>query len=98
MGRPKGSKNKPKHKAKPVKEPRIPQKHATIMPELTQDETCRICERVPFGKLVYLGFGHWRHDICGLGSKDWELYFQRQSKATKAVLQPFRQYYKEREL
>ena len=39
--------------------------------------TCKICERVSFGKIVHLGFDKWRHDHCEAGSPDWRIYYQR---------------------
>ncbi len=59
------------------------------------DKLCKICGRVPFGRITYVGFGHWRHEECGLGSEEWTLYYQRQSLKTKKVLNEFLTYYKE---
>ena len=60
--------------------------------ESVEDECCKICERVKFGKIVYLGFNHWRHDECGLGSEAWKLYYETQSKTIKTVLEEFHRF------
>ena len=56
------------------------------------DEFCRVCERVAFGDVVRLGFDHWRHAHCELGSPEWDLYYQRQAKAVRAKLTEFHNY------
>ena len=40
------------------------------------DEYCQVCERVYFGDVQVLGFGHWRHSYCRPGSEDWMRYFR----------------------
>jgi len=57
------------------------------------DETCKICERVRFDSVVRLGFGHWRHDACAMGSIEWKEYFLRQSPEKKKYLQTFFDFY-----
>ncbi len=42
----------------------------TVEPELLK-ELCQVCNRVPFGDIVRLGFGRWRHDCCAGGSQSW---------------------------
>lgn len=58
------------------------------------DELCVICGRVSFGKLIYTGFGHWRHEDCCLGSEAWKLYYQSQSLKDRKVLSEFYNYHK----
>lgn len=52
-------------------------------------ECCHICERVTFGTVVPLAFGHWRHDSCALGSEEWKLYYLRQPLKAKGTLKEF---------
>jgi hypothetical protein len=58
-------------------------------------ESCKICERVPFGKVVPLGFGKWRHDTCEIGTEEWTLYHARLSKEHKRKLADLVSCYKE---
>ena len=53
------------------------------------DETCLICGRVHFGEIVRTGFGHWRHEACGLGGPEWREFFMRLSSTQKKALQEF---------
>lgn len=39
------------------------------------DETCLYCDRVCFGTIQMLAFGHWRHEACAPGSKAWINYY-----------------------
>jgi len=32
---------------------------------------CYVCDRVQFGKVVYLGSDKWRHEACAPGSRNW---------------------------
>ena len=59
------------------------------------DKLCKICERVPFGNITYVGFGHWRHEACAVGSEAWKLYYQRQSATDRRILSEFLNYYTE---
>lgn len=36
---------------------------------------CKICQRVPFGDIVQLAGGQWRHDACAFGSVSWKEYY-----------------------
>jgi hypothetical protein len=47
------------------------------------DEHCIICDRVPFGDIVRLGFGHWRHDQCAPGSPAWRERYQQLPSSAK---------------
>jgi hypothetical protein len=53
------------------------------------DEHCKICGRVPFGQTVRLGFGHWRHEDCGLGEQAWLDYFNALSPSEQDKLVEF---------
>jgi len=64
----------------------------TIEPSKPLDEVCYVCDRFCFGEIVCVGFGHWRHNHCGIGSEDWELYYQRQSENSKHILSEFHDY------
>ena len=44
---------------------------------------CAICERVPFGNIVRLGFDRWRHAGCAPGSPEWCAYFAAIPKAKR---------------
>jgi hypothetical protein len=44
---------------------------------------CAICERVPFGNLIRLGFDRWRHAGCEPGSPEWCVYFEALPKAKR---------------
>lgn len=56
-------------------------KAATVsQPEL--DEFCQVCERVRWGNYQYLTHGHWRHEECAPGSKNWVENYPRRSKKT----------------
>ena len=89
MSRTKGSKNK----LKVIDTVKIGQKYPPPSPPSITVTCCKICDRVCFGNFVTLPYGQWRHDICAIGSEEWNLYYQRQSKATKAKLTEFAQYY-----
>lgn len=49
-------------------------------------EFCKVCERVPFGDIVRLGHGTWRHDECQIGSEAWAEYFAKLPAKEKANL------------
>ena len=64
----------------------------TVEPLQGDDECCKICGRVSFGLIVYLGFHHWRHEECKLGSEEWNLYYQTQPKRVKEVYAEFHKF------
>jgi hypothetical protein len=80
MGRPKGSRNKQKHHPKPpLKRTQLPQ----------EASYCKICDRVPFGIIVPLGYRSWRHESCELGSEAWKDYYLALPKAHRQALEEF---------
>jgi len=87
MGRPKGSKNKSSKSLKHgIKRPeQTLEALKTTMSHLVPSY-CKICDRVPFGSIVPLGCGSWRHDGCAIGSKEWGHYYHRQSLKTQQTL------------
>lgn len=68
-------------------------KQPTKGPQLPQDESfCKICGRVPFGKVVPLGFDTWRHNTCELGSEEWRLYYLALDKSIRSKLAEFHKF------
>lgn len=57
------------------------------------NEYCKICERVPFGDIVMLGFGVWRHSTCAIGSEEWKLYYERLPRSSQKQLADLQQCY-----
>jgi hypothetical protein len=37
---------------------------------------CKVCDRVPFGAVVRLQAGSWRHEDCYFGSEAWWEYYK----------------------
>ena len=94
MGRPKGSTNKSKRLIQPQKALRGGKAalNKTLQaPLMAQDQHCKICGRVPFGKVVWLGWKAWRHDSCELGSEAWKGYYFALPKAHQQALEEFYQ-------
>jgi len=89
MGRPKGSKNRIHSLKQCIKRPeQTLEALKTTMSHLVPSY-CKICDRVPFGSIVPLGYGVWRHDSCTLGSEEWKLYYHRQPLKTQLTLKEF---------
>ena len=50
------------------------------------NQCCKICQRVPFGEIVRLANGAFRHEECAIGSEEWALYYAGLPSAEKAKL------------
>lgn len=44
------------------------------------DDTCMVCGRAQWGQWVPVGFQHWRHDECRVGSVEWMAKMERISR------------------